>query len=92
MKLFKLFFFFLTGAHRGADPHSPVGHQFIHTSIKGNKKGMGVSFSVTYPHIQAFALPLLKDKQHQACPRRDNICIHHGAPIPLLNPQVPMHP
>ena len=32
--------------------------------------------------IQAFALPLRKDKQLKACPRRDNICIHHGMTHP----------
>jgi len=36
----------------------------------GNKKDVGVCLSRAYPIAQALALPLLKDKQRQACPRQ----------------------
>ena len=43
----------------------------IHSSLKnGNKKDVGVMSLRAYPNNQAFALPLKKDKQRKACPRR----------------------
>jgi len=41
-----------------------------HSKNYGNKKDVGVCLSRAYPIAQALALPLLKDKQRQACPRQ----------------------
>ena len=41
--------------------------------IMETKKTWECVSSRAYPNTQAFALPLSKDKQRQACPRRDNI-------------------
>jgi len=39
--------------------------------MKGYKKRRGAKFlSIAYPFNQALALPLCKDKQRKACPRR----------------------
>jgi len=47
---------------------------------KGTKKDVGVIVSLpAYPYYQALALPLGKDKQRKACPRRVNIHIHTTA-------------
>ena len=49
----------------------------------GNKKDVGeMSLALTYPHFQALALPLHKDKQRRACPRQVIIYTHYGLTIP----------
>ena len=49
-------------------PHSPAGQNFQQNY--GNKKRRGTKFLRAYPNTQALALPLDKDKQRKACPRR----------------------
>ena len=58
---------------------SPVGRYFINILImeidpeylsSDTKKDVGVKFLRAYPIAQALALPLGKDKQRKACPRR----------------------
>ena len=52
------------------------------TQIMETKKTWEYVSHRAYPYHQAFALPLHEDKQLKACPRRDNICIHHGMTHP----------
>ena len=56
--------------------------------MKGNKKRRGSKVSLrAYPWFQAFALPLEKDKQRKACPRRV-IYIHYGLNISILHKRI----
>ena len=53
--------------------------------MKGYKKRRGAKFlSIAYPFNQALALPLCKDKQRKACPRR----VIYTNP---LRPDIPKH-
>ena len=48
-------------------PHSTLRNP----KIMETKKDVGVmSLALTYPYLQALALPLCEDKQRRACPRQ----------------------
>ena len=49
------------------------------------KRRGSIGFYLAYPYNQALALPLLKDKQRKACPRRVNIDIHYGVAFPDIH-------
>ena len=68
-------------------PTLPCGHQryFINSQNLWKQKKTWEYVSLrAYPFNQAPALPLLKDKQRKACPRRA-IYIHYDLTIPDIH-------
>ena len=81
--VFSLFLPFSRGHTEVRTRTPPAGQParcMVTAKLMETKKDVGVmSLSGTYPNTQAFALPLSKDKQRKACPRRSfYICSHYG--------------